>query len=406
MRTEVVARSGGRRPLSTVRVRFLQVQHAPSRRPTADGFVPADALDVDGDAVGGVGRGRRARDRPGARSTLLPLPDAPSRRRSAWPATSRPSRWSEPTGRSSGASCATAEAGRRASIRVSTAWAAGPTPLVVQSPSRSPTPARGAATGRRPGRGAGPVAGRACTRCSRCDDGSFVSLLDPPDCGARGGGRLRATTARSRCCRRRRATTHVVLSSPIILYDHPAVAPESAGRPLRRHRDRRDPGAARPDAHRRREGRGPRRPIPAPRRSSTGATTCRPRSGSACTVPSARLAIRDRRHADETDARRPRGAAVVGSRRRRERRPLDRHHVGRRGGGRQGHAAFVCAPPGEPTPTTSSSPAARPPSPGCSATSTAPSTWPSPSTTIRPSSCSSGRAGYLYFHPDEVEVLA
>ena len=54
-----------------------------------------------------------------------------------------------------------------------------------------------------------------------------------------------------------------MLSSPIILYDHPEVAPESDGRPVRRHRDRRDPRAARPDADRRGEGRGPRAPTPA-----------------------------------------------------------------------------------------------------------------------------------------------
>jgi hypothetical protein len=59
------------------------------------------------------------------------------------------------------------------------------------------------------------------------DDGRFVSLLDPP-CGA-------AEAARG--CRSEGThpvlvgdgNTDVVLSSPIILYDHPAIAGESEG---------------------------------------------------------------------------------------------------------------------------------------------------------------------------------
>ena len=62
------------------------------------------------------------------------------------------------------------------------------------------------------------------------DDGAFVSLLEPPDYAA----------AAARSCRSEATfpvligaegspTADVVLSSPIILYDHPAVAPESQG---------------------------------------------------------------------------------------------------------------------------------------------------------------------------------
>ena len=59
-------------------------------------------------------------------------------------------------------------------------------------------------------------------------DGAFVSLLEPPD---------DAVAAAARCQQRRcwpvlagvEGDTGVVLASPIILYDYPAVAPESAG---------------------------------------------------------------------------------------------------------------------------------------------------------------------------------
>ena len=54
-----------------------------------------------------------------------------------------------------------------------------------------------------------------------------------------------------------RATTDLLLGSPIILYDHPQVAAESAGRAVRRDRDRRDPHPAGDDDDRRGEGRGP-----------------------------------------------------------------------------------------------------------------------------------------------------
>ena len=59
------------------------------------------------------------------------------------------------------------------------------------------------------------------------DDGAFVSLLDPPDdaVGAVGGLRERRHVPGAR----RRRRHDVVLSSPIILYDHPEVAPESPG---------------------------------------------------------------------------------------------------------------------------------------------------------------------------------
>ena len=60
-----------------------------------------------------------------------------------------------------------------------------------------------------------------------------------------------------------------ILSAPIILYDYPQIAPGEPRRPLRRHRDRRDPHAPDHDPDRRRKGgdgrrgrAGPRRPGP------------------------------------------------------------------------------------------------------------------------------------------------
>ena len=165
------------------------------------------------------------------------------------------------------------------------------------------------------------------------DDGAFVSLLDPP----------RRRRARPSPAARNDGTfpvligaegdADVVLSSPIILYDHPAVAPESPATSATRPRSTRSsPCGCSPSPTTRRPRRGA--PTPAPRRSSTAATTCRPRSGSACTARSARSARRRPRRG----RRRARGAAVVGSGRRRRGRPVDRHHVDRRGRGRQGHA--------------------------------------------------------------------
>ena len=85
------------------------------------------------------------------------------------------------------------------------------------------------------------------------DDATFVSLLDPPD---------GAITA-ARACRSDGAypvligDDDVVLASPIILYDHPEVAPQSPGDLYDSTRDRRDPGPPGDDPDRRREGRGP-----------------------------------------------------------------------------------------------------------------------------------------------------
>jgi hypothetical protein len=64
------------------------------------------------------------------------------------------------------------------------------------------------------------------------DDGVFVSLLDPPDYAAEAAADCRSEGSYPVLVGPPGATdptADVVLSSPIILYDHPAVAPESQG---------------------------------------------------------------------------------------------------------------------------------------------------------------------------------
>jgi len=56
------------------------------------------------------------------------------------------------------------------------------------------------------------------------DDGTFVSLLDPPE-----EGREAVAACRNQGTFPVLIADDVMLSSPIVLYDHPAVAPESAG---------------------------------------------------------------------------------------------------------------------------------------------------------------------------------
>ena len=99
------------------------------------------------------------------------------------------------------------------------------------------------------------------------DGGRFVSMLDPPEFA-----RFAVSTCVNTGAFPVLVSDDVVLSSPIILYDLPAVAPESHGRHVRRHRDRRDPGPPGPDPDRRREARGPRPPTPGQPPSSIAAT--------------------------------------------------------------------------------------------------------------------------------------
>ena len=129
------------------------------------------------------------------------------------------------------------------------------------------------------------------------DNGSFISLLDPP---------ASAQAAVAECVSDGtfpvligdEGSSDVMLSSPIILYDHPAVAPESAGdlcdateideilalRVMTLTDDEKAEARGTDRA-----GRGDHRPL---------STTCRPRSGRACTA----RCVAPRRPPEERDA--------------------------------------------------------------------------------------------------------
>ena len=59
----------------------------------------------------------------------------------------------------------------------------------------------------------------------RCDAGAFVSQADPPAALRDAAAACRSDGARGPCS----STTRTVLASPIILEDHPRIAPESPG---------------------------------------------------------------------------------------------------------------------------------------------------------------------------------
>ncbi len=245
---------------------------------------------------------------------------------------------------------------------------------------------------------------RATRRCCARDDRppravrdrrstSFVSLLEPPDDAASRGGPAACSTAVGRCSSARRRGATWCSASPVILYDYPAVAPESRRRLLRRHRDRRDAHAAGPDAHRRGEGRGAGAPTPVPGRDhrplrhDVDAETASLHG----VVHGAVRSPIDARRPDRSEpgVERPRAAAVRSSAapwvaagdkvRLRPVRRADAHDLFLRG--------RVAT------------------SPRSSTTSTATSTSRSRSTTIPAADLLDWQGRYLYFAPDEVEAL-
>src|SRR5690606_5152554 len=68
----------------------------------------------------------------------------------------------------------------------------------------------------------------ACHVLLRTDGGAFVSLLDPPEWARRAAGEC-ANVHVFPVLAGPEGERHTVLSSPILLYDHPRVAPESPG---------------------------------------------------------------------------------------------------------------------------------------------------------------------------------
>ena len=228
MRTECLLRRRAPAPRSTSASASCSCRTARSGQRADDADVRAGRrADVDGDRAGSPGT------RPSSTSSTLGRVRAGRRRRTA-----RPGRRGSPAARTS-RSCATATGGWSAGVRRREPLAAasrggrrargdGPTaPCGCGSRSRR-QPSTADRRGRREATPRAPsllgahllveVARRA--RSSRC------STRRP---GAAAPPRLRAATAAGRCWPATTATTTSCWSSPIILYDHPAVAPESAG---------------------------------------------------------------------------------------------------------------------------------------------------------------------------------
>ena len=134
---------------------------------------------------------------------------------------------------------------------------------------------------------------RRCLIATHCllsvRDGVFLSLLDPPawaDAAAKECTNLHTFPVLAG----ENGGRDVVLSSPIIMYDHPGVAPGEPGRPARRVRDRRDPHAAHDDPDRRGEARGPGHRPEGQGDRGPGRRHARRRCSPGCTAPCARCA--------------------------------------------------------------------------------------------------------------------
>ena len=368
-------------PALHVRLRGLQVQPRSVEESDGDGRLPAGRDSTTATGVDVLGRGRRAPARP--RDV-----DLEDRRRGArpWTSTGRPREAQSSRGRIGRSG--TGVRGRLVTARlgVERVLLRRPYPLarvrvVVDNatdwgPRSSPRRRRHGPDRRPPGATAPrrrPVATKSMRRSLvaahvlvAADDGRFLSSLDPPRFAAAAVARVHQFGHVPRAGRRRRDE---VLASPIILYDHPVVAPESQG-------DMFDATeideilalrvlTLTDDEKREARGTDPRSAAIIDRCDAMGRTSSRPCTGRSGPSPASRA----RRRATERLERRG------GSRSRRLVRSVERHH--RIGGHRRGQGTRVrLHPAGAPTPRTSSSPAGRRRSPVCSTTSTGMSTWP------------------------------
>ena len=267
-----------------VRVRCLQAQHR-TRRGTSDGtgrpvrFVPVDRLEV----------GRRRSTSPGtrrstSRSTLEPLALGAARAGAGHePLVLRVA--GRHRGRSRSVERPTAYAGRArhdGARRRCEAAGSGSAPRPAGEPAVVGACSR--CHGREPSRPWGRPASR-----PRRDVLGHVPGGRPHHAGGRRRHAsspcsirpMRAGTAAAGChndgmlprADRRRRRGAVLADHPL---RPPGGGPREPRRPLRRHRDRRDPGPAGADPDRRGEGRGPGHRPAAPRPSSTAATTMPP----------------------------------------------------------------------------------------------------------------------------------
>ncbi|HEX6786829.1 MAG TPA: hypothetical protein VF076_06505 [Acidimicrobiales bacterium] len=224
MRTEVVADPGGDAQV-TVRIRCLQVQHRSVEAALSDGsFTPAEAVAVDG--VQWVAWDEAVEhELDVAVLPLLPVTDEPLETSLVLDAGDSTELLTDSAGRVVG------RAVRRRErvdglVKVATAWAEGAAGLVKLTVEvQCSTDWRGTGASRDAVMARSLVAVHTLLAAR---DADFVSLLDPP---------VSAREAVAGCANDgtfpvligAEGESQVVLSSPIILYDHPAVAPESAG---------------------------------------------------------------------------------------------------------------------------------------------------------------------------------
>ena len=224
MRTEVVADPGGDARVS-VRIRCLQVQHRSVEQAQPDGsFTSADVVAVDG--VQWVAWDEAVEhELDVAELPLLPVTDAPLEVPVVLDAGDSTELLTDSEGRVVG------RAVRRRErvdglVKVATAWAegtAGLVKLVVEV--QCCTDWRGEGASRDAVMARSLVAVHTLLAAH---DAEFVSLLDPP-ASAREAVAGCANDGTFPVLIGAEGESQVVLSSPIILYDHPAVAPESAG---------------------------------------------------------------------------------------------------------------------------------------------------------------------------------
>jgi hypothetical protein len=223
MRTEVIVDPGSDAHL-TVRIRWLQVQHRELESARDGRFAPTVALDVD--SVVWVPWDEAVEHEIDLEEIpLLPV-STKAREHSI--------RLSAASSEEDLATAAGVVVGRAVrhtepiagTVCVSTAWAEGTAALVKVT-----VEVRNTTAWRRDGADRDAVVARsllAVHTLMAVDDGAFVSSLDPPEfaqaavAGCRNDGAFPVLAGE-------KGDDRVMLSSPIILYDHPAVSPESAG---------------------------------------------------------------------------------------------------------------------------------------------------------------------------------
>ena len=228
------------------------------------------------------------------------------------------------------------------------------------------------------------------------DQGVFLSLLDPPEW---------AKPAAEACQNLHtwpvligdEGRRDAMLSSPIILYDHPTIAPESPGdlfdsteideiltlRTMALTEDEKREARATDERAAAIIDRVDNMPPELLERLHGAVRYLKGVEGAA-----------------GREEAQPRAGAVVGPGGRPDGVAGDRRGGGGRGRGGQGEPGAACARASAgPTPRTCSWPAGRPPSRRCSWTSTATATWPSPSTRTRRPTCSAGTAATCTSRP-------